>query len=176
FSGTGSLPSGCVDLTGDEDPTDEDGDIGMGDSTGVSASLGGEIFSGGKKCQESNIGDSDNTGDGGKIVGGAIGACGGIGYHNSEVMQYRLRSQDGDIGMGDSTGVSASLGGKIFSRGKKCRDSNIGDSDNTGDRSKIVGEAIRASDGIGKRASEAKRSLVKSSKKLEEVFPGEVRK
>ncbi|GJZ81410.1 hypothetical protein Tco_0646404 [Tanacetum coccineum] len=78
FSGTGSLPSGCVDLTGDEDPTDEDGDIGMGDSTGVSASLGGEIFSGGKKCQESNIGDSDNTGDGGKIVGGAIGACGGI--------------------------------------------------------------------------------------------------
>ncbi|GJW58331.1 hypothetical protein Tco_0105062, partial [Tanacetum coccineum] len=27
-----------------------DGDIGMGDSTGVSASLGGEIFSGGKKC------------------------------------------------------------------------------------------------------------------------------
>ncbi|GJS81349.1 hypothetical protein Tco_0747890 [Tanacetum coccineum] len=49
-------------------------DIGMGDSTGVSASLGGEIFSGGKKCQESNIGDSDNTGDGGKIVGGAIGS------------------------------------------------------------------------------------------------------
>ncbi|GKD22469.1 hypothetical protein Tco_1224172, partial [Tanacetum coccineum] len=60
------------DLTGDEDPTDEDGDIGMGDSTGVLASLGGEIFSGGKKCQESNIGDSDNTGDGGKIVGEAI--------------------------------------------------------------------------------------------------------
>ncbi|GJZ82627.1 hypothetical protein Tco_0647800 [Tanacetum coccineum] len=28
FSGTGSLPSGC----GDEDPTDEDEDIGMGDS------------------------------------------------------------------------------------------------------------------------------------------------
>ncbi|GKD68352.1 hypothetical protein Tco_1322442, partial [Tanacetum coccineum] len=38
------------DLIGDVDPTDEDGDIGMGDSTGVSASLGGEIFSGGKKC------------------------------------------------------------------------------------------------------------------------------
>nr|GEZ01244.1 hypothetical protein [Tanacetum cinerariifolium] len=45
----------------------EDGDIGMGDSTGVSASLDCEIFSGGKKCQESNIGDSANTGDGGKI-------------------------------------------------------------------------------------------------------------
>ncbi|GJU27193.1 hypothetical protein Tco_1165814 [Tanacetum coccineum] len=42
-----------VDLTGDEDLTDEDGDIGMGDSTGVSASLGGEIFSGGKKSWES---------------------------------------------------------------------------------------------------------------------------
>nr|GEU52405.1 protein kinase-like domain, concanavalin A-like lectin/glucanase domain protein [Tanacetum cinerariifolium] len=63
------------DLIGDVDPTDEDGDIGMGDSTGVSASLDGKIFSRGKKCQESNIGDSDNTGDGGKIVSGAIGAC-----------------------------------------------------------------------------------------------------
>nr|GEV00236.1 putative reverse transcriptase domain-containing protein [Tanacetum cinerariifolium] len=51
----------------------------MGDSTGVSASLDGEIFLGGKKCQESNIGDSDNIEDGGKIVGGAIGSCGGIG-------------------------------------------------------------------------------------------------
>ncbi|GJW05442.1 hypothetical protein Tco_1564298 [Tanacetum coccineum] len=45
----GSLPSGRVDLTGDEDPTDEDGDIGMGDSTGVLVSLGGGISSGGKK-------------------------------------------------------------------------------------------------------------------------------
>nr|GEU82937.1 hypothetical protein [Tanacetum cinerariifolium] len=66
------------DLIGDIDPTDEDGDIGMGDLTGVSASLGGEIFSRGKKCRESNIGDSDNTRDGGKIVDEAIGACGGI--------------------------------------------------------------------------------------------------
>ncbi|GJS67485.1 hypothetical protein Tco_0682049 [Tanacetum coccineum] len=41
-----------VDLNGDEDLTDEDRDIGMGDSTGVSASLGGEIFSGGKKYWE----------------------------------------------------------------------------------------------------------------------------
>ncbi|GJW75978.1 hypothetical protein Tco_0137660 [Tanacetum coccineum] len=54
-----------VDLTGDEDLTDEDGDIGMGDSTGVSASLGGEIFSGGKKSWESNI-------NGGTIAGRAI--------------------------------------------------------------------------------------------------------
>ncbi|GJR28434.1 hypothetical protein Tco_1104666 [Tanacetum coccineum] len=51
-SGTGSLPSGRVDLTDDEDPTDEDGDTGMGDSTGVSVSLVGEISSGGKKSQE----------------------------------------------------------------------------------------------------------------------------
>ncbi|GJS12105.1 hypothetical protein Tco_0368901 [Tanacetum coccineum] len=49
---------GVVDLTGDEDPTDEDGDIRMGDSTGVSMSLGGEISSGGNKSRESNIGDS----------------------------------------------------------------------------------------------------------------------
>nr|GEW68113.1 hypothetical protein [Tanacetum cinerariifolium] len=71
------------DLIGDVDPTDEDGDIRMGDSTGVSASLDGEIFSGGKKCQESNIGDSDNTGDGGKIVDEAIAACtGGISEAN----------------------------------------------------------------------------------------------
>ncbi|GJZ65314.1 hypothetical protein Tco_0622010, partial [Tanacetum coccineum] len=61
---------GVVDLTGDEHPTDEDGDIGMGDSIGVSVSLGGGISSGGKKSQESNIGDSDNTRDGGKIAGG----------------------------------------------------------------------------------------------------------
>ncbi|GKC73610.1 hypothetical protein Tco_1119493 [Tanacetum coccineum] len=53
------------DLTGDEDLTDEDEDIRMGDSTGVSASLGGEIFSGGKKSWESNIG-------GGTIAGRAI--------------------------------------------------------------------------------------------------------
>ncbi|GJS49920.1 hypothetical protein Tco_0600041 [Tanacetum coccineum] len=47
------------DLTGDEDLTDEDGDIG------VLVSLGDEIFLEGKKSQESNIGDSDNTGDSG---------------------------------------------------------------------------------------------------------------
>ncbi|GJY08114.1 putative reverse transcriptase domain-containing protein [Tanacetum coccineum] len=52
FSGTVSLPSGRVDLTDDEDPTDEDVDTRMGDSTGVSVSLGGEIFLGRKKSQE----------------------------------------------------------------------------------------------------------------------------
>nr|GEY75310.1 ribonuclease H-like domain-containing protein [Tanacetum cinerariifolium] len=80
------------DLIGDVDPTDEDGDIRMGDSIGVSASLDGEIFSGGKKCRESNIGHSDNTGDGGKIVGGAIGACGKIGKRDSEAKRSLVKS------------------------------------------------------------------------------------
>ncbi|GJS39074.1 hypothetical protein Tco_0564117 [Tanacetum coccineum] len=66
---TSLLPSGRVDLTGDEDPTDEDRDIGMGDSIRVLVSLGGGISSGGKKSQESNISGSDNTGEGGMTVG-----------------------------------------------------------------------------------------------------------
>nr|GFC05754.1 hypothetical protein [Tanacetum cinerariifolium] len=73
--------------------------------------------------------------------------------------------------MGDSIGVSASLDGKIFSGGKKCQESNIGDCDNTEDGGKIVSGAIGACGGIGERASEAKRSVVKSSEKLKEVFP-----
>ncbi|GKB89544.1 hypothetical protein Tco_0961816, partial [Tanacetum coccineum] len=40
-SGTGSLFCGRVDPTDDEDPTDEDGDNGMGDPTEGSVSLGG---------------------------------------------------------------------------------------------------------------------------------------
>ncbi|GJZ40978.1 retrovirus-related pol polyprotein from transposon TNT 1-94 [Tanacetum coccineum] len=63
-----SSGGGVVDLTIDEDPTDEDGDIG------VSVSFGDEIFLEGKKSQESNIGDSDNTGDGGKTA--AVGCYG----------------------------------------------------------------------------------------------------
>ncbi|GKA32578.1 hypothetical protein Tco_0718945 [Tanacetum coccineum] len=47
--------SGGDVLIGDVDPTDEDGDIRMSDSAGVLVSLGGEISSGGKKSQESNI-------------------------------------------------------------------------------------------------------------------------
>ncbi|GJT37655.1 hypothetical protein Tco_0937520 [Tanacetum coccineum] len=70
-------------------PTDEDGDIGMGDSTGVLVSLGGKISSGGKKSQESNIGDSGNTGDGGKTGDGSIGACGGIGGSLAVYMDHR---------------------------------------------------------------------------------------
>nr|GEZ03644.1 hypothetical protein [Tanacetum cinerariifolium] len=47
-----------------KDPSDEDGDTGMGDLTRVSVSLG-EISLEGKKSWESNMGDSDNTRDGG---------------------------------------------------------------------------------------------------------------
>nr|GEZ24443.1 hypothetical protein [Tanacetum cinerariifolium] len=69
-------PSGgdVFDLISNVDPTDEDGDIGMGDST-----------------TESNIGDSDNTRDGGKIVGRAIGAgSGGIGVNTPRSDEDRL--------------------------------------------------------------------------------------
>ncbi|GJZ29445.1 hypothetical protein Tco_0574092 [Tanacetum coccineum] len=38
--------------------------------------LGGKISLGRKKSQDSNIDDSGNTGDGGKIVGGANRGCG----------------------------------------------------------------------------------------------------
>ncbi|GKA11664.1 hypothetical protein Tco_0691210 [Tanacetum coccineum] len=62
---------GVVELIGDEDSTDEDGDIG------VLVSLGDEIFSKGKKSQESNIGNSNNTADGGKTAGGVIITWGG---------------------------------------------------------------------------------------------------
>nr|GEU51739.1 hypothetical protein [Tanacetum cinerariifolium] len=71
------LGGDVVDLIGDKDPTDEDGDNGIGDLTGVSVSLGGEIFSKEKKSRESNIGGSDNTGDKDKITGRAIIAWGG---------------------------------------------------------------------------------------------------
>nr|GEZ49141.1 hypothetical protein [Tanacetum cinerariifolium] len=63
---------GVIDLTGNEDPTDENEDTGMDDSTGVSTSLGGEISSREKKFQESDIGDCNNIGDGSKTDGRAI--------------------------------------------------------------------------------------------------------
>nr|GEW52798.1 hypothetical protein [Tanacetum cinerariifolium] len=63
----------------------------MGDSTSVSASLDGKIFLEGKKCQESNISDRDDIGDGGKIVGRAIGACsGGIAIGNKMLKAFPL--------------------------------------------------------------------------------------
>nr|GEU89919.1 hypothetical protein [Tanacetum cinerariifolium] len=59
-----------VDLIGDEDPSDEVGD------TEVSVSLG-EISLEENKYWESNIGDCDNTRDGGKTAGRAIITWGG---------------------------------------------------------------------------------------------------
>nr|GEV69079.1 ribonuclease H-like domain-containing protein [Tanacetum cinerariifolium] len=55
-------------MESNKDPSDEDRGTGIGNSTGVSVSLG-EISLEGNKSWESNIGDSDNTGDGGKIAG-----------------------------------------------------------------------------------------------------------
>nr|GEW27852.1 hypothetical protein [Tanacetum cinerariifolium] len=63
---TDSSSGDIVDLIGDEDPTDKDGD------TEVLVSLG-EISSKGKKSWESDISDCDNTKNGGKITGGGIG-------------------------------------------------------------------------------------------------------
>ncbi|GKB61721.1 hypothetical protein Tco_0917907 [Tanacetum coccineum] len=55
--------------------------------------------------------------------------------------------------------------------------SNIGDSGNNEDGGKIVGGAIGACGrGIGEMASEAKRSLNKSSEGSKKVFPGEAGK
>ncbi|GKG52411.1 hypothetical protein Tco_0547286, partial [Tanacetum coccineum] len=77
-SSKGLSGGGVVDLTGDEDPTDEDRDIGIGDSTGVSMSLDGQFSSGGKKSRESNIGDSDNNRDGDKTTRGRVVTYGGL--------------------------------------------------------------------------------------------------
>nr|GFA75955.1 hypothetical protein [Tanacetum cinerariifolium] len=67
MAGVSDVDSSCdiVDLNGDKDPTDEDGD------TKVSVSLG-EISLEGKKSWETDIGDYDNTGVGGKTDGKAI--------------------------------------------------------------------------------------------------------
>ncbi|GJV44694.1 putative ribonuclease H-like domain-containing protein [Tanacetum coccineum] len=55
--------NGMIDLTGDEAPTDEDVDIGLGDSTGVLVPSGDEISWGGKKLRESDIGRGTIAGD-----------------------------------------------------------------------------------------------------------------
>nr|GEX93581.1 hypothetical protein [Tanacetum cinerariifolium] len=90
-----------IDLTGDEDPTDEDGDTRMDDLIGVSASLGGEISSRGKKSRESN---SDNTG--GTTVSEEIGAC-SVGIVNSLVASYAcMTSIYGSSYKGEKTSVT----------------------------------------------------------------------
>nr|GEX71960.1 hypothetical protein [Tanacetum cinerariifolium] len=66
------------------------------------------------------------------------------------------------------------LGGKTSPGRKKSQE--LSDGDNIEDGGKIVGGTIGACGGIGKKASEAKRSLVKSFKGSGEVFPGEAGK
>nr|GEV16545.1 hypothetical protein [Tanacetum cinerariifolium] len=63
--------------------------------------------------------------------------------------------------MSDSTGVSVSLG-EISLEGNKSWESNIGDSDNTGDEGKIA----------GKKTSMSKRYLVKLFEESREMLPG----
>nr|GEV43228.1 hypothetical protein [Tanacetum cinerariifolium] len=82
-----------VNLIGDEDPTDEDGD------TEVSVSLG-EISLEGKKSWDSNISDSYNTGDGGKTAGIAIITWGGeIALYACMASIYRSSCKDEKISM-----------------------------------------------------------------------------
>ncbi|GJZ05185.1 hypothetical protein Tco_0538460 [Tanacetum coccineum] len=57
----GGLDIKVVDLTGDEDPTDEDVDIGLGDLTRVLAPSGDEISLGVKKSRESDIDGGGNN-------------------------------------------------------------------------------------------------------------------
>ncbi|GJS41653.1 ribonuclease H-like domain-containing protein [Tanacetum coccineum] len=74
---------------------------GIGDSTGVSVSLGGGISLGGKKFRELCIGDSDNTGDRGKTAGRSIETCGGIDddivvLENSETKEEDVKKDESD--------------------------------------------------------------------------------
>nr|GEX83576.1 hypothetical protein [Tanacetum cinerariifolium] len=98
---------GVVDLTGDEDPTDEDEDNDIVSNTygGAKESieeddrkrtrfLGGKISSGRKKSRGSNSSYGGNTKDGGKMIGEAIGACGGgIGLNDPQMEPLKGQTQ-----------------------------------------------------------------------------------
>nr|GEY44473.1 hypothetical protein [Tanacetum cinerariifolium] len=150
------------DLTGDEDPTDEDEDIEMGDSTK-------EIF-GNQIVMMLEAQQLDIT----------------------EILEFKTsRERYENNGMSDSTGVSVSLG-EISLEGNKSWESNIGDSDNTRDGGKIAGRVIITWGGRivsyacmnsifessckGKKISMSKRYLVKLFEELGEMLPGEAEK
>ncbi|GKA47293.1 hypothetical protein Tco_0740176 [Tanacetum coccineum] len=95
--------------------------IRIGDLSGVSAPLGDEISSGGKKSRESNIG-------GGTIAGRAI------------------ITWDGGMASYACIYGSSCKGGK--NRTKKYRGSNSSDGGNIGDGVRIAGEVIGSGDGI----------------------------
>nr|GFB98605.1 hypothetical protein [Tanacetum cinerariifolium] len=110
-SGTGSSPNGRVYLIGDEDPTDEDGDIE------VLVPLG-EISSEGKKFWESDIGDCDNTGDGVYLIGdedptdedGDTEVLVPLGEISSEGKKF----WESDIGDCDNTGDGGKIAGRAI--------------------------------------------------------------
>ncbi|GJU88042.1 hypothetical protein Tco_1300465 [Tanacetum coccineum] len=92
-----------VDLTGDEDLTGEDGDIGMGDSTGVSTSLGGEIISRGKKSWESTLVEVQRIENEAKTM--CMLRCKTVSIrwqtrHKRGTVQWRLDQSDRDTGTG----------------------------------------------------------------------------
>ncbi|GJT08585.1 hypothetical protein Tco_0843047 [Tanacetum coccineum] len=154
----------AVDLISNEDPTIEDGDNEMGDPTGGSMSLGG--------------------------IGGIICSI----SRALIISRYKGSRKPGGISREGDRKRSRNLSGKSPGR-KKSQESNSGDGGNTRDGGKIVGEAIGACSGgigdsllvalyacmtfiygsswIGEMASEAKRSLDRSSEGSEEVFPDE---
>nr|GEW80989.1 hypothetical protein [Tanacetum cinerariifolium] len=112
---------GVIYQTGDEDPTDEDGDAEMDDSTRVLASLGGEISSGGRKSWESN---SDNTG--GIAVGEAIRDYSG-GIFNSLVASYAcMTSIYGSSCKGEKTSVAKRYLVKSFEESREVFPSVVG--------------------------------------------------
>ncbi|GKC27457.1 hypothetical protein Tco_1034751, partial [Tanacetum coccineum] len=88
------------DLTGDEAPTDEDVDIGLGDSTGVLAPSGDEISLGGKKLRESDIGGGTIAGkaiitwDGGMTSYACIYGSSCKGGNNSMSNRYLVKSSE----------------------------------------------------------------------------------
>nr|GEW20790.1 hypothetical protein [Tanacetum cinerariifolium] len=108
----------------------------------------------------------------------------------TEILEFKT-SRD-RYGMSDSTGVSVSFG-EISLEGNKSWESNIGDSDNTGDGGKIAGRLITTWGGRmvscacmtysffessckGKKTSMSKRYLVKLFEESGEMLPGEAEK
>nr|GEU35715.1 hypothetical protein [Tanacetum cinerariifolium] len=110
----------------------------------------------------------------------------------TEILEFKtLRDRYKNNRMTDSTRVSVSLG-KISLEGNKSWESNIGDSDNTGDGGKIAGREITTWGGgmvscacmtsifesscEGEETSMSKRYLVKSFEELGEMLPGKAEK
>ncbi|GJU03687.1 hypothetical protein Tco_1114025 [Tanacetum coccineum] len=133
---------GVVDLTGDEDLTDEDGDTRMGDSIGVLVSLGDEISSRGKKSRESNIGGSTIAG---KIDSEDKRSLVKSSEESGEMFPIDSEIEDNVVEEEDGEWICF-LGGNSSSGTKKYRGSNSNDGGNTGDGVKIAVEYIGSGD------------------------------